>query len=148
VIEIPLYQRILVPLDHSISDRAALAHAAAIARQHEAKIYLLHVEEDVTSQVYGSLADTAEVEHGRRYLDGIIAALSSQGVAAETIVSHRASPRDEIVRVAEAIKPDLVVMGAHGHRGLKDLIFGTTISAVRHKLRVPLLVVTDEPKRR
>jgi len=37
--------------------------------------------------------------------------------------------------------PDLIVMGAHGHKGLKDLIFGTTISAVRHNLKVPLLVV-------
>jgi manganese transport protein len=148
VIDVPAYRRILVPLDHSEGDRAALAHAAAIARQHHATISLLHVEEGVTSQVYGSLSDTAEVEHGRRYLDRIIAALAAQRIAAETIVSHRASPRDEIVRVAEEIKPDLVVMGAHGHRGLKDLIFGTTINSVRHKLRVPLLVVTDEPRTR
>jgi len=32
-------------------------------------------------------------------------------------------------------------MGAHGHGGLKDLIFGATISSVRHKLRIPILVV-------
>jgi manganese transport protein len=34
-----------------------------------------------------------------------------------------------------------VVMGAHGHKGLKDIVFGTTINAVRHKLKMPLLVV-------
>jgi manganese transport protein len=147
VIELPHYQRLLVPLDHSDGDRPALAHAAAIARQYGATIHLLHVEEDVTSQVYGSLADTAEVEHGRQYLEGIRSALAAQGVDVKTIVRYRVSPREEIIRVAEEIKPDLVVMGAHGHRGLKDLIFGTTISSVRHKLRVPLLVVTDEPRR-
>jgi len=47
----------------------------------------------------------------------------------------------EIVRYAEELKPDLVVMGAHGHHGLKDIVFGTTINAVRHKLNAPLLVV-------
>ena len=45
------------------------------------------------------------------------------------------------MRYAEELKPDLVVMGAHGHKGLKDIVFGTTINAVRHKLKVPLLVV-------
>jgi len=34
-----------------------------------------------------------------------------------------------------------VIMGAHGHGGLKDLIFGTTISPVRHHLDVPMLIV-------
>ena len=37
--------------------------------------------------------------------------------------------------------PDLVIMGAHGHGGLKDLIFGTTIDPVRHDLDVPVLIV-------
>jgi len=37
-------------------------------------------------------------------------------------------------------------MGAHGHKGLKDLIFGTTINAVRHNLDLPLLVVRGRPR--
>jgi len=46
-----------------------------------------------------------------------------------------------ILRYAREIEPDLVIMGAHGHGGLKDLIFGTTISPVRHQLDVPMLIV-------
>ena len=34
-------------------------------------------------------------------------------------------------------------MGAHGHRGVKDLIFGNTINAVRHEIAAPVLVVGD-----
>ena len=45
----------------------------------------------------------------------------------------------------ESLKPDLLIMGAHGHTGFKDLIFGTTINAVRHHVKVPLLVVKEEP---
>jgi manganese transport protein len=37
-------------------------------------------------------------------------------------------------------------MGAHGHRGVKDLIFGTTINAVRHAIATPVLVVGDLPE--
>jgi manganese transport protein len=52
--ELPVYRKILVPLDHSRSDRMALQHAVALARQSGARLILLHVEEGVTSQVYGS----------------------------------------------------------------------------------------------
>jgi manganese transport protein len=144
-IRLASYQRLLVPLDHSRGDAAAISHAAAIARQHGAKVYLLHVEEGVTSQVYGPASSTAEVEHGQDYLAGVVSALSSAGIEVESIVSHRTSPRQEIVRVAREMNPDLVIMGAHGHTGIKDLIFGTTISFVRHHITVPLLVVKVRP---
>ncbi len=137
----PVYEKILVPLDHTSKDREAIAHAAAMAKQHHAKLYLLHVEEGVTSQMYGSLSSTAEVEAGREYLREIASELEKQQVAVEMVVRHSRNPKDAIVSYAEELKPDLVVMGAHGHKGLKDIVFGTTINAVRHKLRVPLLVV-------
>jgi len=35
----------------------------------------------------------------------------------------------------------LLVMGAHGHRAFKDLIFGTTLDAVRHNVKIPVLIV-------
>jgi len=138
---IPLYQKILVPLDHTSRDREAIAHASALAKQHHAKLYLLHVEEGVTSQVYGPMSSTAEVEAGREYLGDIARELENQQIPVEAVVLHSRDPKEAIVSYAEELKPDLVVMGAHGHKGLKDIVFGTTINAVRHKLRAPLLVV-------
>jgi manganese transport protein len=44
----------------------------------------------------------------------------------------------EIVNVFEA---DLLVMGAHGHNWAKDLIFGTTVDTVRHRVNIPVLIV-------
>jgi manganese transport protein len=139
----PLYQKILVPLDHTSRDREAIAHATAMAKQHHAKLYLLHVEEGVTSQVYGPLAETAEVEAGNEYLREIAKELENQQVPVEMVVRHARNPKDAIVHYAEELNPDLVVMGAHGHKGLKDIIFGTTINGVRHKLKAPLLVVRE-----
>jgi manganese transport protein len=137
----PLYRRILVPLDHTHLDRLAVNHAAAMARLYGAKLFLLHVEEGVTSQIYGSEASTAEVEAGEAYLDRIADSLRKQRIAVETSISHSASPKKEIVRYAREVHPDLIIMGAHGHGGLKDLIFGTTIDPVRHKLDAPILIV-------
>ena len=117
-----------------------------MSRLHNAKLFLLHVEEGVTSQVYGSLSSTAEVAAGQQYLDGIVRSLEDQGVHVEAVVRHSRTPKREIVEYARELNPDLIVMGAHGHKGFKDLLFGTTINAVRHSLATPLLVVRGSKK--
>ena len=137
----PVYARILVPLDHTDLDRQAVGHAASLARLHHAKIYLLHVEEGVTSQIYGALSSTAEVKAGQNYLDEIVRSLEAESIEVSTKVVHSANPKKEIIRYAQEVQPDLLVMGAHGHKRLKDLIFGNTIDPVRHALNVPILVV-------
>ena len=138
------YHTILVPLDHSERDRAAVAHAAALARAYRSKVYLLHVEEGVTSQIYGAEASTAEVEAGATYLGEIVAGLRAQGIQVEVAVAHSGDPKTEIVRFAQQLRPDLLIMGAHGHKGLQDIVFGQTINAVRHAVDVPLLIVRDQ----
>ncbi|MDQ6698592.1 MAG: universal stress protein, partial [Acidobacteriota bacterium] len=139
----PVYRRILVPLDHSSLDRETIAHAAAMARLHNATLFLLHVQEDVTSQIYGSMSSTSEAKEDQRYLDGLVESLHSYHLDVEIAIRHSSNPKREIVKYAREIQPDLLVMGAHGHGGLKDLIFGNTIDPVRHKLNIPILVVRD-----
>jgi manganese transport protein len=139
----PTYSRILVALDHTDRDREAILHGAALAKSHNAKVFLVHVEEDVTSQVYGALSSTEEVQAGQRYFTEILDSLRAQNIDTELLVRHSSNPSEEIVKVARVIRPDLVVMAAHGHKWWKDIIFGTTINAVRHDLAVPVLVVRD-----
>jgi manganese transport protein len=135
------YRRILVPLDHTSLDRDALAHAAALAKAQGARLFLLHVEEGATSLVYGPLSSTAEVEAGREYLDEVVDSLQHYDIDVETAIRHSSDPRREIVKYAREINADLLVMGAHGHGVVKDLIFGDTINPVRHALKIPILVV-------
>jgi manganese transport protein len=47
----------------------------------------------------------------------------------------------EIVRIVKENDADMLVLGAHGHTGIKDLLFGQTINSVRHELKIPVLVV-------
>jgi manganese transport protein len=135
------YSNILVPLDHSDADQEALGNALALARMHNARITLLHVEEGVTSQMFGALSSTAEIAEGQDYLANLVRSLREQDVRVEVVVRHGNSPAKEIASAVHDLQPDLVIMASHGHRGLKDLIFGTTINAVRHRIKAPLLIV-------
>ena len=136
------YTRILVPLDHSPADHEAISNALALARMHDARIILLHVEEGVTSQMFGNLSSTAEITEGQDYLAGIVASLREQNVPVETVVRHGRNPAHEIAAAVRDVQPDLVVMASHGHSGIKDLVFGTTINSVRHHIKVPMLIVS------
>src|SRR3954470_25021270 len=94
------YSSILVPLDHSDADREALGNAVALAKMHDAKIILLHVEEGVTSQLFGALSSTAEINEGQDYLAHFTQYLREQGVCAEVVVRHGKSPAREIAAAA------------------------------------------------
>ena len=142
VLATPVYRRILVPLDHSELDQATVAHAVAMAKLHGATLYVMHVEEGVTSQLLGAIASTAEVEEGERYFEEIVQNIAKQGVRAELSIVHARKPATAIIEKAREVGVDLVVMGAHGHRGLKDLVFGTTISDVRHGVKAPIFFVS------
>jgi manganese transport protein len=120
-----------------------LRHAASLARLYGSTLVLLHVEEGVASQVYGDRASTAEEQEGDLYLRRIAERMSVEGITVETRVAFSTHPRDEIVKTARDQRVDLVVMGSHGHKGLKDIVFGSTINAVRHALDIPVLAVRD-----
>jgi manganese transport protein len=135
------YSSILVPIDHSEADHEALGNALALARMHDSRIILLHVEEGVTSQMFGSLSSTAEITEGQDYLAHIVSSLRNQNVDVDVVVRHGNNPAKQIAAAVKEVQPDLVIMASHGHRGLKDLIFGTTINSVRHRVKVPLLIV-------
>ena len=137
----PKYSTILVPLDHSDADKEAIAHAVALAQGNDAQVALLHIEEGVTSRMYGSLASTAEVEEGEDYFEQVAESLRAKGIRTEVHVQHGSKPALEIARAVDRVHADLLIMAAHGHRGLKDIIFGTTINKVRHEVKIPILVV-------
>lgn len=137
------YSTILVPLDHSLADREAIGNALALARMHNARIVILHVEEGVTSQIFGSLASTAEVTEGVDYLNQVVSSLRELDLTVDALVRHGSSPAKEIVDAVRQIHPDLLVMASHGHRGIKDLVFGTTINEVRHHVKIPMLIVSS-----
>ncbi|MCA2970547.1 MAG: universal stress protein, partial [Acidobacteriaceae bacterium] len=113
----------------------------AVARQHDARLLLLHVEDGATSRVYGERSATAEVRAGQDYLKSVVNSLEKQSVKSELLIFHSNRAADEIIRAAQLYRVDLIIMGSHGHGRIGDLIYGETIERVRHALSIPLLVV-------
>jgi manganese transport protein len=66
--------------------------------------------------------------------------LSAQGYKTEIKLGY-GNPKKVIPQLVNEYAPDLLVMGAHGHNTFKDLIFGTTLNTVRHRVSAPLLIV-------
>ena len=50
-------------------------------------------------------------------------------------------PVPELARLVGEFAPEVVVVGAHGHGFLKDLLFGTTADALRHRIAASIFVV-------
>ena len=138
----PVYQRILVPLDHTRSrppgGRPCRGHGAAASG---ASCTCCTWRRASPARSTATLSSTAEVEAGQKYLDEIVRSLQAESIEVVTKVAHSSNPKKEIIRYAGQVQPDLLIMGAHGHKRLKDLIFGNTIDPVRHALSVPILVV-------
>ena len=66
--------------------------------------------------------------------------LKKLGLNAEIKLGY-GNPKTAIPDLVMESDADLLVMGAHGHKTLQDLAFGTTLEAVRHSLKIPVMIV-------
>jgi manganese transport protein len=129
-----------VALDLSGMDSKVLSQAKTLAQQNGARLVLMHIVEGVGGQLFGKNAYDDEARDDRKHLENHADQLRITGLEVQAVLGFGRIPM-EIVRIANEQKIDLLVMGGHGHRGVKDIIFGTSISKVRHELRIPVLVV-------
>ena len=86
------------------------------------------------------LRESEEMREDREYLEGCCAALRAEGFETESILAG-GDPAAEIASAADREGCDLIAMATHGHRGLQDLLYGTTANGVRHRTMVPGLKV-------
>ena len=81
-----------------------------------------------------------EMMADRQYLQDQADRLRQGGLRA-SIHLALGDPPTEILKTSEQEHCDLIAMTTHGHRLFGDLIHGSTITAVRHKSHIPLLLV-------
>lgn len=138
-IEVPIYNRIAVALDFSENDHKLIAHA--IGQGHSNTTYtLIHIVESAATRVIGKEADDLETRKDQEQLDTYTRQLKEKNIEAVGVLGFNDRAK-EIVRLVKEKQVDMLVIGAHGHSGIKDLLYGQTIDAVRHELKIPVLVV-------
>ena len=136
---VPEFSCVAVALDFGPHDEKLIAFALGQGKKDSTYI-LLHVIESVPAKLLGDSTDDLESRKDEEQLVAYTQQLQSQGFNASSKLGYR-NRVGEIVRIVKESKADLLVMGAHGHTGVKDLLYGETINKVRHELRIPVLVV-------
>ncbi|MGV3642388.1 MAG: Nramp family divalent metal transporter [Adhaeribacter sp.] len=133
------YRRIAITVDFSKCDADVINSALAIGTK-DADYLLIHVVETVGARIMGNEIQDHETSTDQQNLDVYRNDLRLQGYRVETQLGFGTAKR-RIPTLVKDYNADLLVMGAHGHKVLKDLIFGSTIDSVRHTVRIPVLVV-------
>jgi manganese transport protein len=136
---IPLYNRIAVALEFSQSDERLINYAIGQANS-STKFILIHIVESAPAKVWGQDTDDLETRKDKEQLEGYAAQLAEKGYDAEVYLGFR-NRNKEIIKLVKGSNADLLVIGAHGHHGLKDWLYGQTIEGVRHALKIPVLIV-------
>jgi len=132
---------ILHPTDFSINSEAPLRVARSLARDHGARLILLHVAalEILTDGTQAAASDPRiyrdTLEQARQRVDG-----PDLKYPVETMVRPGFAP-EGILDAAEEIKADLIVMGTHGRTGLSRALMGSVAEAVMPKANCPVMVV-------
>ena len=135
---------LLVATDFSARSDRALRRATLLAKQHDARIVLLHIidgdqpkqmmeaEWTVAGQILAELRETVQ---------------AVDGLACDARLAT-GTPYEAIVAAADKADADLTVMGAHRRHALKDMFVGTTVERATRTGHRPVLIASALPKSR
>lgn len=139
---------VIVTTDLSENAQAALPFAAALAKQHNAKLHLLYVEEPhpiyltdgamTVPQENNSIEEKIKREQRVRAEAEALAANESIIVVAHSKVGAAAKT---IIEMADEISADCIVMSTHGLSGITRLLFGSVTEQVLRDSACPVLCV-------
>ena len=142
-----MFQRILVPLEHSVTDDVILEYIRHLARASQASLVLIHVADGwVARNIHQlDLRESEEMKEDFGYLDRVSTELRHDGFKVEAVLAA-GDPAREIAAAADRERCDLIAMATHGHRYLNDMVRGSVASELRHRTMVPVLMVRGRPK--
>jgi manganese transport protein len=132
--------RVGAALEHADSDSSILSAAVALAKANRARLYLIHVVDAPGVAMLGRQSGSLHADADELYLEELAREVENPELSVEPVLLF-GKPFDQLVRIAEEMRFDLLILGSHGHRGIEDLLHGQTVSAVRHRLTIPILVV-------
>jgi manganese transport protein len=132
---------IAVSVDFSSADEIALNSAFALGGA-EANYTLIHIVETVGALIYGEHIEDHETLVDEKLLEEYKAILSAKGFKVSIQLGF-GKPNKVIPEIINQGNFDVLVMGTHGHSGFKDLLFGTTVDKLRHKISIPLFIVKN-----
>ncbi|AUX90085.1 universal stress protein [Acinetobacter sp. ACNIH1] len=142
------FEHILVPVDGSETSYAAVDKAVEIAKAFNSKVTVVQVLalDPYIAAEYITAAQTNDlVERARtailKTLDEAKAKFAAAGIYAETQLLEGQVIYSEIVKAAESLNTDLIVIGSHGRTGFKKLFLGSVAQSILGQANVPVMVI-------
>jgi manganese transport protein len=133
------YSNIGIPVDFTKNDLNTIRHAL-IQGGKSANYYLIHIVETAGARYHGEGVMDYETQSDTDNLEKYQLNLQALGYSTEVLIGY-GNTAIAIAALSNKNKLDLLVMAAHGHRGISDWIFGTTLDSVRHKVNIPVLII-------
>ena len=134
-----VYNKIAIAIDFSSVDALAIRSAITQGGKN-AKYLLVHVVETAGAMWYGSQIADNESQEDTQALKSYLVQIQEQGYQVEMKIGF-GNPKRVIPEITREFNANLLVMGAHGHNWVKDMVFGTTVDSVRHRIKIPVLIV-------
>lgn len=132
---------ILHPTDFSPSSEVALKLAASLARDHGARLEVVHVVQPPAVAIGESLLEPAWEEikqEARAALDSLPSPDPALPLEKRLLDGD---PAEQILQAAADLGCDLIVMGTHGRGGLARLLMGSVAEQVVRKAACPVLTL-------
>jgi nucleotide-binding universal stress UspA family protein len=144
---------ILIPVDFSDTSLLAIRHAAFLAKYTKGDVHLLHVINKMYEH-YAVVEQPLHIDDPQKYetsasnkLNELADSIRSEyGVSVNTIVSL-GNPTKEIIKNAQDIKADLIVMGTHGYSPMEELMIGSNTLKVITKSECPVMTMSVDAQR-
>ncbi|HEY3820113.1 MAG TPA: universal stress protein [Polyangiaceae bacterium] len=139
------FKQLLVPIDFGEPSQCALEAAIELARRFDGQLTLVHVYE-IPSYVYGGMTySTADLlgpirEAASESLDKALREVQQKLPTARAIL-RQGSPAVEVLGVIDEARPDLVVIGTHGRKGVRHALLGSVAEKVVRLSAVPVLTM-------
>ncbi|WWC84719.1 Divalent metal cation transporter MntH [Mycovorax composti] len=133
------YRKIAITLDFGDQDEKVINHALAQGSP-DCTYLLIHITESVAGTANYTESVDNETLTDSKYLNQYVQQLTAAGYKAEARLGFGKTAQS-IANIVQSSGCDLLVIGAHGHKGIKDFIYGETINNLRHLVNIPVLVV-------
>lgn len=132
------FRHIALAVDFGKNDQKVIQYAMQLGSKNSSFV-LIHIVESVSARVMGNEAHDYETRRDMAHLDEYVALLKDKGYHAHGVLGFK-KRAEEIARITKENNCDLLIIGSHGHKAAKDIIFGEIINTVRHLIDIPVFI--------
>jgi manganese transport protein len=134
------YKRVAVALDFSGNEEKLLAETLRFIDKGQTQVTLMHVVESPVARQLGAEGQDLETFKDQDNLERLVEIMKKNGISTDWRLGA-GEPASELATMINHLNAEIVILGSHGHSGVSDLIHGTVISNLRHRVKASVMII-------